>query len=216
MSRKLLLIVFLLWQFSLQGQTIQNVYTTPTYPSVLDSVKVFADLQFSSGGCDVQYTVQAINNDSIRVDLFHCPGALTVICYTTDSVNLGLLQAGTYIAQVFVHTASPFTIDPCSEFSPVDSSSFSITVLPGSGITKRTMDKTQVYYQASSNELFLENAPSRSTRIFLFNTIGELALEQEFNSSGRIVLPELSEGVYLYRLVTADANSRSGKISISK
>ncbi len=215
MYKKLLPFLFVLFFTSTKAQNIQSISFQPTYPGPLDSVKIIVDLMFTSGSCDMQYASHTISNDTVRINVFHCPGALTVICYTTDTIELDPLPGGNYYAEVIVHTASTFTPDPCTEFNPVDSADIQFTVLPGSGIDKGPSVANTIHYLNSSNELILTGTFLPGTEIHLYNVLGKLVFNKSFDNSNRIHLPNLSPGGYMFSLKSKDGTSSSGKFYVN-
>ncbi len=214
MFRKLLLLASMLWLTGSQAQNIQNITFTPAFPGPTDSVKVIAELVFNSGTCELQYENHAQSNDSIRINVFHCPGALTVICNTTDTINLGILQAGTHVVDLIVHIGTWSLPDPCSDENPVDSGNIQITVLPGSGLETASAKKSFVFYHRQAGEIILGGRAEKETSLFLFNAQGSLVLKQKFDGSNRIPVPTLSTGVYMYQIRTGEGNNYSGKFAV--
>jgi len=214
MKNGLLIFLLIFWQLSSTAQTIQNISISPTFPGPTDSVKVIVDLVFTSGSCDLQFENHTVSNDSIKINLFHCPGALTVICNTTDSINLGLLPPGTYYTEVTVHTSSWSSPDPCSVFNPIDSGEIQVTILPGSEISEFPTGKAFIYFDLKSQDLVLEGNFNSVKQITLYNSFGQIVLKREFDHSNRISVPELSKGIYLYQLKSSDKKIVSGKILV--
>ena len=215
MLRKLLLSSFLLLQFNTEAQNnIQNISFTPQYPGPLDSVNVIVDLMFTSGSCELQFENHSVNNDSIRINLFHCPGPLTVICYVTDTINLGLFPAGSYVTEVIVHTSSWSAPDPCTDVNPSDSGIIQITVLPGSGISHYSIQEATIYYLSQTKEIVFTGPAQTKLSLLVFNSLGALVLKEDINSSVRLPAPNLIPGVYLFQLFDAAKNSHTGEFSV--
>lgn len=77
------------WVFS-QGQ-ILNITVDPANPTTADYVKVYVELAFNSGGCDLDFSGHSTNGNTTTASAMHCVGMLTVICNITDTFNLGYL-----------------------------------------------------------------------------------------------------------------------------
>lgn len=214
MFRKILPLIILSFGLQVQAQNIQNISYLPPFPGPLDSVKVIVDLVFTSGSCDIQFENHSVNNDSIRINVFHCPGALTVICYVTDTINLGLLNPGSFDAEVIVHTSSWSTPDPCTDINPTDSGSIQITVLPSSGIKESVEKKNSIIFHQQSKSIMLENYNEIGASILVFDVLGKMIIDGKFDQSNRIILPKVNEGLYLYLLRTNDAALSSGKFIV--
>lgn len=82
-------------QILAQG-TIVSLSVNPPNPTEGDEVEVYADVSFTSGGCDVDFIAYPISGTTINATAHHCIGLLTVICNTTDTFELGQLPAGNY------------------------------------------------------------------------------------------------------------------------
>lgn len=207
--------MMLLWSFSSPAQNIQNISFMPAFPGPLDSVKVIVDLVFTSGSCELQFENHSLSNDSIRINVFHCPGALTVICNTSDTINLGLLAPGTYSTEVIVHTSSWSAPDPCSDVNPTDSGDIQITVLPGSGINENSRLESFIYFDAGTKEIVLSGKQMADGQLLLVNSLGQICLKKEIEASTRISISDLSEGVYLYQLKSKSEKVITGKLVLS-
>lgn len=216
MLRKILFFVFVIFHMNSHSQNIMNISYDPVYPSELDSVKVFVDLVFTSGTCDIISQNHSISNDSIRINLYHCPGALTVICNTTDSINLGQLSAGNYYTEIIVHTSSWSSPTPCTDENPTDSGTVQIIVLPATSIAQLQQNKSEnsVKYNSANREFSLSQNSNLGTALFLYNAIGALVLQKNFDSSGKIQASELEDGVYFYNIIDGDQKMSSGRLTI--
>ena len=83
-------------QLLAQGGTIQSVTVTPTNPTVNDNIVVYVDVQFNYGDCELDNQGFGLNATDITAYAHHCIGALTVICNTIDTFELGQMAAGAY------------------------------------------------------------------------------------------------------------------------
>ena len=215
MKNKVVACILLFWQFSSHAQNIQNISLSPAFPGPTDSVRVNVDLVFTSGSCDLQFENHSVSNDTILINLYHCPGALTVICNTTDSINLGILAPGTYFTEVVVYTSSWSSPDPCSEFNPTDSGEIQLTVLPGSGIQENSSGQSHIYFDSNNKDIVLEGNYNSVQQIMLFNSMGQIVIKGNFDHSKRIHVPELSKGIYLYQLKSNNDKMVTGKILVN-
>jgi len=215
MLKKLLIPFFLVFLVnSNTAQIIQNISYQPPYPGPLDSVTVYIDLQFNSGGCALEYGSHSISGDTIRINLHHCPGALTVICNVTDTIELGTLASGNYFTEVIVSVSDPFSPDPCTNPVPADSGDIQITVLPGTGIDKTKTGSINLHFDSDSRVLIFKNNPPEGSMLALYNINGSIVLQTEVPASGFVKTPAISKGVYFYRLYEDKKELTRGKILI--
>ena len=116
-----------------QGGSIQSITVSPSNPTEGDDITLYANVQFNYGGCAVDNQGLGLNGTDITAYAHHCIGALTVICATTDTFELGQLGAGAY---TFDLTLTSGQGGPgCSPgIVPDDNDQFQFTVSPAVGI----------------------------------------------------------------------------------
>jgi hypothetical protein len=193
---------------------IQSVSFLPSLPGPADSVKVLIDLRFNSGGCDLEYESHTVSNDTIEIHVSHCPGPLTVICYTTDTINIGPLAPGIYQTLVKVYTGSFIGPQPCADTIPVDSATVQIAVTAGTGISNPVSKAPVVFYNIAEKILVIEGLNSSEATLLLFNTQGEQVIRKKILQSEKVQLNDLSKGIYLYELRSLSGQSASGKLTV--
>ena len=214
MLKKLLLLPALLWLHQTQAQNIQHISTIPVYPGPQDDVSLVIDLSFNSGDCALFLESHTIENDTIEVHVYHCPGPLAFICSVTDTIDLGVFPQGSYPTKVFVHENNYFSPDPCAGGHIADSSDYQLVVFPFSGVNDLANVKSQLFYDHDSRTIVLKNGSEKNNLLQLYDPLGKLILQQEFNSTNSITVPDVSEGVYIYKLLSGKENSSSGKILV--
>lgn len=135
MKRKTLFL-FLLFPFIIakaQNGQIISITADPANPTTADFVKVYIDLMFTSGGCDVDNQGHNTTGNSTSAYAHHCVGMLTVICNVTDTFDLGYLQAGTHQFDFTLSSGSGGP--PCTPgIIPDDTASISFNVISGVGL----------------------------------------------------------------------------------
>jgi len=215
MLKKLLTPFFLLFLIcNTIAQNIQNISYQPPYPGPLDSVTVYMDLVFTSGDCALEYESHTISGDTIRINVHHCPGALTVICDVTDTIQLGTLATGNYFTEVVVSVGDWSSPDPCTNPVPIDSGNIQITVLPGNGIINTPNENVYLYFDSKNNELVLKNRSQQVSIIELYNINGSIIFQSEATNAGRIKAPAVSQGVYFFRVYDDKQEMARGKLLI--
>ncbi len=209
-----LLVLLFLVQCLYAQNNIQSVSFLPSLPGPADSVKVLIDLRFNSGGCDMEYETHSVRNDTIEIHVSHCPGPLAVICYTTDTINIGPLPPGIYHTSIKVYTGSFLAPQPCADTIPVDSATTQLAVTPGTGILKPVLHAPLVYYDNSDKILVIDGLNGSVATLLLFNTQGDQVMRKKIQQSERVQLNNLSKGIYLYELRSSNGQSASGKLSV--
>ena len=207
--KTIFLFVSLLLFINVEAQNIQLIRFSPASPTSNDSLTVYADLVFTSGGCDLQsqQIFQAGNN--FNVVLYHCPGLLTVICNVTDTIHLGVLSADNYYINVEVMTGTYDSLGNCTNYIPTDYLSTPLTVSLPTNINEVKYDSPIVLQ--INNKLIFENVNSNFTFI-LTDALGKIVLSRSINpNSTEIILPEL-KGVYFYSLIQGSKKQFTGKL----
>ena len=214
MTKKLLILTFLFFSYGAQAQYIQNIRFEPQYPGPTDSVLLILDLQFTSGDCLMSSENHVVSSDSIRVEVFHCPGPLAFICDVTDTINLGVLAVGQYATDIIIHRKIFASPDPCAGSSPVDSSSRQLIVYSSTGVNDIDRKNGVVFYHSQSRELMISDSNKKNGRIMLFNVLGSMVMEKNINTDLHISTPNMNPGIYIYKLIYEDGSSTSGKFAV--
>ncbi len=127
-----LIICFLSSVVQVNAQSILQLYVDPPQPTSATPVNVIADLQFLSGDC-VDKTLNIFQTGNrFEANSLHCLGLLTVICYDSDTFQLGLLAPGNY--RFVLQVDAGYGFPPCvpgTAPGPVDSIDFVVTVAGG-------------------------------------------------------------------------------------
>ncbi len=154
MIKKLLFIlfisIFLINPLSSQslGGTIGAFQCSPSQPTTDDTIYVFADVQFSSSGCQVDNALHSVIGNSIMASAHHCLGMLSTICNTTDTFVILPLASGTYTFDLTL--TSGFGGPPCTAgIIPDDNQNFQFTV--SSAQSPCALTGASVYIDHNSN-----------------------------------------------------------------
>jgi len=81
---------------ALYAQSITNITQWPTNPSSNDTIYFYADLQFPSSDCQLDFASHTIVGNTIIANTQHCLGMLFAMCNATDTFMLLPLPAGSY------------------------------------------------------------------------------------------------------------------------
>lgn len=212
--KKLSTLFLLVFSVFTQAQTIQSVTIIPAHPTPNDHVKVVLDLAFPSGGCDAQNLQHSSNGSSIMTFAFHCLGPLTFICYTKDTLDLGVLPVGTYTIQNNLMIGNSGISGICSAYVQMDQRDLNFTVTQGTGIAEVAISIPQLLFDASTHTLSLKASDNNDYRVELFDITGKSVFANTV-SSGRINYPgTLTKGIYIYSIRVGDKPPFSGKILI--
>lgn len=221
MKNTLSLIFGILFTGTLFAQgSIVGFSIEPPSPNTSDYVRVFVDVMFTSGGCEVDN--QGHNTASSVTDAYghHCLGPLAVICNTTDTFDLGFLQAGNHVFNFTL--TSGYGGPPCTPgIVPDDFGSTNFTVSVGTGIIN---PETGVKDIVISPNPFNETAKIKFGSELRFNS-AELKIFDFLGRTVRIIntvqaneftltRDDLVNGIYFYRLTEKENTLAAGKFII--
>jgi hypothetical protein len=193
------------FQFNAEAQFIQNIRVEPQQPVVGDTVRILADALFQAGDC-VEKSLLLNQSGSFRFEAsaLHCLGLLTVICYDTDTFELGSLPAGIYRFVYDVNTG--FGSFPCTPgIVPGSSDSIDFTVSPATGLTdSQGWPESLVYPNPSSGHIWISGLKAGESTYFSLTGLSGNAIfvRGECRANEPIELGNLPAGVYLLQTWT--------------
>ena len=208
--KHLFLILCLLLSFSLKSQTVLNTSTIPAHPTDADTVYLIVDLAFSSGNCDFHHS-NAFVGGGVTVDLYHCTGMLTVICYTTDTILLGVMPAGNYQCQISVYSAPYTGPDACSNFTQNSQNLIQLQVDFANKVNEPDASTINVIYNSRTQSFNLEHSKGDSW-VTLYSADGKIVFQGMIDSSFKVAA--LAKGVYLYSVKDERGVMIRGKVGV--
>ena len=123
----------------IQGSII-SLTISPTYPTNIDTVYIYAELAFTSSSCPLDMKSHSVLGNNIVASTQHCLGMLTTICNTTDTFKLNPLAVGTYTFDLTL--SSGFGGPPCTAgIVPDDNDVITFNVVTSVGIEEQTTKK---------------------------------------------------------------------------
>ncbi len=190
---------------------ILSVTTYPVQPNDADTTYLIVSLAFPSGDCELDHI--QVGSPDPEVFLYHCLGMLTVICYQTDTVNLGILPAGPY--QIPIHVLSGNQAGPgvCANFIETEVSTHLLTVDLANKINELKNDQPLIHYNPLSHSFMLKNI-SLSADMSVFDSVGRLVFSGQILNGSVTLASALSKGVYFYSITTPEQKIFSGKLAI--
>lgn len=205
--KKIALLFLLCSALMTQAQIIQNVSVLPANPTEDDVVSIVVQSAFTSGGCEMISHTANVVGSSIDLQLYHCLGILTVICYSSDTIVLGQLPAGSYVlsANVWYGAGMP----DCTTFQPGDSAIQSFIVDFSNSIRSNLDSKPMVIVKDRS--LLIDKVPSESI-VELVDINGRILRSAVLSASGNLIdLHDLS-GMCFYRIRSKEGRMATGKL----
>ncbi|MCF8218229.1 MAG: T9SS type A sorting domain-containing protein [Bacteroidales bacterium] len=180
-------------------------------PTNQDSIHLISSATFPNSDCNMTDFSSNINNDSISAFAYHTAGALPAFCNTVDTINLGVLKAGSY--HLFYHLLDSATKDTFD----IDTLNFTIQNI--SGVDNYSKSTQVKIYPNPANEtitLNLKKLPSKEYTIALYSGTGKKI--RNFTTHKNIVAintSNLREGIYLVRLTDRNGNQQTHKVIIT-
>jgi hypothetical protein len=191
--------------FAQNGQII-SITTSPVNPTTNDFVKVYVDLVFNSGGCDVDNQGNSTTGNTTTAYAMHCVGMLTVICDVTDTFDLGYLQAGNHTFNFTLSSGSGGA--GCSPgIVPDDTDNLSFTVTQALGIEDPTKNENVTFFPNPMSDFatikingYIE---SEKLSLEILDAAGRMVMTKESISSNEILIENknLESGIYFYRML---------------
>ncbi|MFM7216431.1 MAG: hypothetical protein ACKO1U_00280 [Bacteroidota bacterium] len=207
------LLSFMVLATGLTAQNLQNVSLLPPNPTSVDTVKVVAELMFTSGGCDLVSSYSAVTGSQIDVEVKHCAGLLAVICYATDTISLGILQPGAYQLNFSALTGTYDFNGNCTNFQSGGQQSLQFQVTGTSGSTQTTKIPLSLRFDPDNHQLILQGTDSRY-RLRITDLTGR-TIFNEWVSTGLITMDRtLGQGIYIYTLQDQRGDQHSGRVVV--
>ena len=189
--------------FFCQGN-INSISISPSYPTINDTIYVYADLQFPNSSCEFFNSSQTITANNIEISTQHCTGMLTTICNITDTIKVNPLATGYYSLNLTLTSDINYGVIPCNGGSNTDDFAtlqFNVSD-PLSVINSNIINYTirpnpsngQFNISLVNNIIGISNI-----KAFIYNIEGKLILEKYLTSNPNLSI-ELSNGLYFIQL----------------
>ncbi|MCB9186027.1 MAG: T9SS type A sorting domain-containing protein [Flavobacteriales bacterium] len=178
-------------QLCAQG-IITGINVVPPYPTETDDIEIHVNLEFSSGGCEVDNQGAGVNGTTITAYAHHCLGMLTYICNATDIYQIGQLQAGNYTFNMTL--SSGFGGPGCSPgIVPDDNDQLQFTVSTTVGIDGMEPNET-LFFPNPVEEQLNFNEPLKEAAVLL-NLTGQMV--KSVPAGARVIdVSDLESGIY--------------------
>lgn len=201
-----------------QGQ-IQSFVVSPSAPTTADDVKIYATVMFTTGGCAVANQGSGTTGSVSTGYALHCLGMLSMICYATDTFDLGFLPVGPHVFKFTL--SSGMGGPPCSPgFAPDDNDSVNFTVLSPTGISSiadnrlvsispnpmhtSSIIKIDAALKLNNAQLKIVDVQGKTIRFIEAIETNEILLEKD----------KMQNGIYFYQLIQNDKILSTGKFVI--
>ncbi len=190
---------FLFKLFHAQG-SISNITISPLIPTIDDTITVYADLTFSNGSCELDYSSHSVVNNNVYANTHHCLGMLMVICSITDTFKLDPLPAGLYNFDLILN--SGFGGPPCTPgIVADDNAAIQFEVIDPSGLSDYLSDG-HYFHPNPSKRVFNFETLNHYDKVIVYSTKGQEILSQPVLGYKGAVSLDVEPGVYFVRFKT--------------
>lgn len=191
--KKMILFFLLAVSMNAKAQWINSLSIFPANPSPSDSVFLIADCNFPSGSCDLHTQGASVMGNNISAWALHCVGMLAYICNHIDTIPLGTLAAGTYVASFQLdHGAGPVPCTPGIVPGPSSTLTFTVGVVTSLPDLQGNSNLLEIYPNPIEDVLIIRNCMSASKKV-LYNAQGQVLLCFIGNKTD---LQQLPSGIY--------------------
>jgi len=208
-THPIFLLTFILFLFisqclKAQLPIIESLEIIPAYPTTNDTVKVISHSIFPSGGCPLTSSSITFNGATINVNVKHTLGMLTYICYSTDTITIGKLNAKSYdLIYTLALTSPPATYD-------IDTLHFTVQQPTGIPFIDNSDQIIDIFPNPIATEINinLKTLSNDNYNVDIYSLLGQkIKSLRENKNTIRIDSSELTDGVY-FIVITSENEKR--------
>jgi len=197
--------LFLCGLFAESQGTITSFSMSPVNPTSSDTIYIYANLQFSSGDCELENLSHSLSGMTIQANTHHCIGALAVICNTIDTFKIDPLSPGNYDFILSLTSGSgPVPCTPGIVEDDTDTLNFNINADTTANINKFKTASFESYPNPIEDHIKLPSTID-GTAYSLVSLSGQVIKSGTLQSNIISGLESLPSGFYLLKL-----NSENG------
>ncbi len=219
--KNLFILLFLFCTALVQAQNqITGFTVSPQNPTTLDAVTIYANVVFTSGGCDVAEQAHSTNGSITDAYAHHCVGMLAVICPTTDTFELGTLEAGQHTFRMALTSGgAPAPCTPGIIADDLDSVVFQVTPVVGINQTIKNENHVIVFPNPFTEQavIVFQQAEKLVQPFLVLTDIQGKQVQVTYRSAGNKILlerGELEPGIYFYQFHEKGKFISRGKIIV--
>jgi hypothetical protein len=216
MKKSILFVPTMIATVSSFAQQIDSLVFVPANPTTTDTVIMYVYGTYPNSSCTGTATA-VVSGTTITGVAFHCQGMLTAICNDVDTVQLGVLAAGTYTVNVSL-SAGFGTFPNCSPpIVPNDNIQTTLTVLTPTGIATPARPVFSLAPNPSSGEFIItDEFIQQDDELLMYSVDGRLVKRFSLQTSRTVINATLSSGIYFVVLRHGDLQSEPQKLIISQ
>ena len=213
MKKTTLFIALVLSASTSFSQTILGINVLPPSPTTNDDVAIIVTSTFTSGGCDLQYQNFNIVGNTISTYQLHCPGMLTVICTSIDTIHIGQFAVGNYFVESNLFAGGYDSLGHCSSYSQTDQSAIQFSVSLESGINENNQSAPKIFI--NSEKIKISNLTGNFNFV-LYDISGKEIMSRQVSSKENDFSISVDAGMYFYSIRKEGMNGYTGKLLVSE
>lgn len=189
-----------------QGSMIDSLKIIPANPTVNDEIQLVAFTTFPTTGCDLTFQSVIVEGNYISVTLEFTLGDLTAICNSIDTLQVGMLPAGTYELNAIL------MVHPLEAIFDTGTIEFTVENALNTGETTplRGLD---IFPNPCTDEFQIKTPPGfEVSSVEIISAAGSRVAMQVYNPGQTIDMSGLRSGVYLVVMTDAEGNRTTGKV----
>lgn len=215
-SKKSLLPLFsILWiHVHAQLPMVNSLQIFPSNPVSTDTIYLIVTCTFSSGDCALLSSNVQVLGSNVQVDGNYCPGMLTVICTSIDTVKIGTLLPGNYSINFSLNLGNT---PGCNQFSSAANSVIPVQVTGPTSINQNFPDENNFVIESVpgyGNFIFKSTVFLSSAILKIYSSDGKIAFQKQLGKANEELNLSLAPGIYYYKLDFKDKTSRAKTLII--
>jgi hypothetical protein len=199
------------------SQWILGMTVQPANPTSSDTIRIYANVSFPSGGCDIKSQTLSVAGNHVYAGAIHCLGMATFICNTTDTFLIEPMPSGTYTFHMQLDAgAGP---GPCTPgVVPGTQDSITFTVTQSSSLPEIPEGADFSIFPIPAKDkltVITRNEPAPGTIFEIFDMNGKRAVTVSLTGkSNEVNLSSLAGGSYIARISSPGMSPAEQKFTV--
>ncbi len=201
----LLCLSLTLFSYSFGQSQIVSITHEPVSPTDTDTIYVYANLQFPSSDCPLDFKGHEVSGPLIFAQTQHCMGPMTAICDAVDVFKIEPLTEGTYY---FVLSLSGGMGEPpCTPGIVIDDMDTLVINVSGTpvGIEEPVQQGIEIYPNPVSQFLTINESEQQIKKVRIASINGSYSQDYKI-SDNHIDVNKLPAGAYFITLYFEEGN----------
>jgi len=183
----------------------------PDNPTTLDSVYLVTNVTTPNVGLYLGYEIETGSNNHITVTACYWRGNATALQDFTDTINLGVQEAGSYTLEFIAISSISDTSCVFNDSNATDLT-FDVTMINNTKLEEQT--QVSIYPNPISNQELLISSSNQILSITILNIQGEEIRKLNNIKSDKVTLDiqDLTSGSYVVKIIDQQNNATLKKL----